>query len=318
MLLTTAYIIFALICLIWAADRFVLGAASVAQRFHIPPLIIGMTIVALGTSAPEIFVAGIAAFNHQPGLAIGSAIGSNIVNIGLVLGLTAFLFPFNVKPNVLWKEYPILLLCTVIVCLMFNNAYFSRTEGVVLLLLLFAYLGYSLWHSTRKRHSTVEDELLTKKISGLNAGLSILVGIVFLPISAEVLVNNASLIAQHFHISNEVIGLSVVALGTSLPELAASLVSAKRGYADIALGNVMGSNVFNIIAVLPAVGIFAPGPLDKWILSRDLPFLIGYTLIVFIFGFTPKDNHRFSRLEGAILLLSYLAYLALLFQQIKA
>ena len=317
MLFSIFLIIIGLILLVVAADRFVSGAAGLARHFGIPPLLVGLTVVALGTSAPEIFVAIDAARQGQPGLGIGNAIGSNIANIGLVLGLTALIQPMQVQSLTLRREYPILFLIMILTWVLFQDGDFSQMDGVLLLIGLLMLLLWFVWQNYTARSSEPlkqeYEQELTTTISLKAASLWTIFGIILLPVSARIMVIGAVKLATLWGVSDLFIGLTIVAIGTSIPEVATSIAGALKGEHDIAIGNILGSNMFNLLAVLPFVGIIAPGAIAPQLLSRDLPIMFGATLALFAVAYGFRGPGHVTRLEGALLLVCYLAYLYLIY-----
>ena len=305
--------------LIWSADLFVLGASSTARNLGISPLIIGLTIVGFGTSAPEMLVASIAAYGGNTGLAIGNAIGSNITNIALVLGATAVIVPLSIHSSILKREYPLLFIATglAVALMTFNNA-LSRLDGILMIVLLFILMSWIVLQALKhkKQSSTLETDPLSTEFDQeiptdlpMRKSMGLLFsGIVLLLISSKMLVFGAVNIATAFGVSDLIIGLTIVAIGTSLPELAASIVSAKRGEHDIAIGNVIGSNMFNTLGVLGLAGIINPAGLDDGVLSRDLPLMVTLTVIMFIMAFGRRGSGNITRVEGSILLAIFAAY----------
>ncbi len=315
--LSLIYFLVGLILLVIAADRFVTGAAGLARHYGISPLLIGLTIVALGTSAPEIVVSLMASLKGEPALAIGNAIGSNIANVGLVLGCSALLAPLKVKAITLKREFPILLFVTLLTIVLLINGYFSRLDGIILLVVLIVVLGLSIWyaiHHQRQRAASEADRRILKPKTLWLTVFWLVAGGVAIPFCSELLINGAIGLAQYFGISEFVIGLSVVAIGTSLPELATSIVAILKGEHDISIGNIIGSNVFNLVAVLPFPGIIAPTALNPSMLYRDLPVLLLSTVAIFVVGYSIKDNGKVTRLEGFFLLLGYVIFLYFVFK----
>lgn len=317
MLLSCLAIIVGLVVLVWSADRFVLGAAATAKHFGMSPLLIGMTIVSLGTSAPEIFVSLTASLNDAGTLAIGNAIGSNIANIGLVLGITALIAPLPIQSRMMRKEIPILLLVTVIAGLVLQDLGISFIDGVIMLICLAVTLFWLFNESSDEGIGGLDDEEAEAmgKLTTKQSIFWLVVGLVALMISAKLLVWGAVDVARFFGISELVIGLTIVAIGTSLPELAASVTSALKGHHDIAIGNVVGSNIFNLLAVMPIPGLIAYTEVQEVALYRDYGTMLLLTLllIAFIYGF--RRSKRIGRAAGSVLLLAYASYLGLLFVQ---
>jgi len=316
MLLDLAAVSLGLVALVWGAERLVGGAAALARHLGMSPLLIGITVVGFGTSAPEILVSAVASLDGAPGLAIGNAVGSNIANIGLILGITALVAPFAVHSRALSREFPVLLAVTLLVPLLIAiDGHFGQVDGGVLLA-LFVLL---LWWAVRTARAPDSDPLGTEteaeipQIGLRTAILRFALGLIVLLAASRALVWGAANIARDLGISELVIGLTIVAIGTSLPELAASLVSALRKEPDLALGNVLGSNLFNLLAVLCLPAIIAPGPVEPELLTRDLPVMVGFTiaLTAMAWGFDGAER-RVNRIEGGLLLAAFLAYLALL------
>ncbi len=317
MLSASLAIIVGLVVLVWSADRFVLGAAATARHLGMSPLLIGMTIVSLGTSAPEIFVSATASFDGAGILAIGNALGSNITNVGLVLGITALIAPLPIQGKMLKKEIPILLLVTVIAGLVLQDMNLSFWDGIVMIICLFITLFW-LFNETSEQEINGLDDEEVEAIEHTSTAKSIMwlvIGLVALMISAKLLVWGAVEVALYFGISELIIGLTIVAIGTSLPELAASVASALKGHHDIAIGNVVGSNIFNLLAVMPIPGLVADTQIEPEVLYRDYGAMLIITLllIAFIYGFRRKG--RIGRSAGGVLLLAYLGYLGLLLVQ---
>ncbi len=305
--------------LLWGADRFVHGASATARNLGISPLIIGLTIVGFGTSAPEMLVSVVAALEGNPGLAVGNALGSNITNIGLVLGITALITPLVVKSETLRREYPAMFAVMLLTLALMVDRDLSRTDGIILLLGLCLMVSWMITIGLRKsRVDPMEYEFAQEipLISTKTALLWLLAGFMVLLVSSRILVWGSINIAHALGVSDLVIGLTVVAVGTSLPELAASVMSALKKEPDIAIGNVIGSNMFNLLAVLGAPAVIAPLPLDSGILSRDYPFMIGLSIALFIMAYGFRTDGRINRLEGGLLLLGYVAYMVTLYYSI--
>lgn len=312
MFLPILAIIIGLVALVWGADRFVLGAAATAKYFRVPPLLIGMLIVGFGTSAPELLVSGIAAYQGNSGLALGNAYGSNITNIALILGLTAFISPIAVQSKVIRVELPILTLITLGAVWQLMDGQVSRVDAVVLLIVFAILVGWSIWTSARQTKDALGEEIeaeLTTHAMSVRAAVSwLIVGLAVLITSSRALVWGAVEIATSLGVSDLIIGLTILAVGTSLPELASSLIAAKRGEHDIALGNVLGSNLFNTLAVVGIAGIIRSVDCDRNLLVRDIPVMVGLTVVLFVFGYGFRGQGRINRIEGLILLLSFIVY----------
>lgn len=301
-----------LILLIWSADRFVDGSAMVARHFGMPPLLIGMVIVGFGTSAPEMVVSAISAAQGNPGIALGNAYGSNIANIALILGLTALLVPIRVHSKILRKELPVLTLLTCLSGWQLMDSYLSRLDAVCLLLVFAVLMGWVIFQGMRKNTDSfsaeVELDLADKTMTIQRAFFWLLLGLILLIVSSRFLVWGAVAIAQSLGVSDLVIGLTVVAIGTSLPELASSLAATRKGEHDMALGNILGSNIFNTLAVVGIAGVIAPLTIDRQVLVRDLPVMALLTLSLFVFGYGFRRQGRINRFEGGTLVCVYIAY----------
>jgi cation:H+ antiporter len=324
MLLTSSLAIVAgFALLVWGADRFVIGASATARNLGVSPLVIGLTIVGFGTSAPEMLVSAIAAWAGNPNLGIGNAIGSNITNVGLVIGVTALVAPLRVHSETLKREFPLLLLVMLIALGLLLDSEMSRFDGIVLMVGLAALLYWMVSLGLRQRRdgpdpmsSEYSDEIpehmpMWHAIFWLVAGMVILLG------SSRLLVWGAVNVAQWLGISDLVIGLTIVAIGTSLPELAASVMSALKNEHDIAIGNVLGSNMFNLLAVLGMPGLIQPGATPPELLSRDFPIMILLTVSLFVVSYGFKKPGQVTRIEGAVLLVGYLGYLGLLYHSLN-
>lgn len=318
--MTTALFIIAIIAgfsvLIWGADRFVEGAASIATNLGISPLIVGLTIVGFGTSAPEMLVSALAAFDGSPAMGVGNAIGSNVANIGLVLGITILITPLTVNSASLKREFPMLALVMAIALYLVWDLELSHIDGIILfsgfIFTLFG-MAYVAVKSTKKdpMAQDFESEFTEHKMTTQKAVLSFIIGLTALLVGSKALVWGATGIAHLLGVSDLIIGLTIVAIGTSLPELAASVISALKNEHDIAVGNILGSNMFNLLAVLAMPGLISPLELDPMILLRDFPVMIALTLALFLFAYFGK-NGRIGRVSGSLLLVSYIGYNALL------
>ncbi|RRQ23025.1 calcium/sodium antiporter [Thiohalobacter thiocyanaticus] len=309
--------------LVWGADRFVVGAAATARNLGVAPLIIGLTIVGMGTSAPEMLVSAMAAWDGNPGLGMGNAVGSNIANIGLIIGLTALIVPLRVSSITLRREFPVLLGIMLAAYLLVADGDLSRSDGTVLLLGLAGMLVWLVWLGLNSRGDTI-DPLLTEYTEEIPVGMAmptalgwLALGLVVLLVSSRVLIWGAIGIAETMGVSDLIIGLTLVALGTSLPELAAAVVSALKGEHDIALGNVIGSNMFNLLGVLGLPGLIHPAVVEPEMLSRDFSVMAGLTVLLLIFAYSYRRRaRRINRFEGSVLLLLYLSYIGLLYWSI--
>lgn len=315
MLAAIAALLAGLIILVWSADRFVIGAAATARSIGISPLVIGLTIVSLGTSAPEMFVSATAALNDAGALAVGNALGSNIANIGLVLGITALVSAIPLQKNLIKKEIPLLLLVTIIAGLVMYDLELTNTDAAILIVTLVIAV-YLLFQQTSDSGENIIDEDEQAAIDETSTGWAIfwlIAGLVALMVSSKMLVWGATFIAQAFGVSELVIGLTIVAIGTSLPELAASVASALKGHHDIAIGNVIGSNIFNLLAVLPIPALLSPLTIDAVVLQRDYGTMLGITLALIAIIALCYNKGKISRGFGALLLCGYIGYLGWLY-----
>ena len=314
MILYLAAIIAGFAILVWSADKFVEGAASTAKHLGMPSLLIGILIVGFGTSAPEMVVSAIAAMEGNPALALGNALGSNIVNIALILGITAIVAPITVNSKIVKKEIPLLLLIVLASGYLLLDNSLTLVEGIVLISGFFTLIAWSIVSAFRGRGDTLEAEMDSELIEHemtLKAGIIwLIIGLVLLIASSRLLVWGAVGVAHEFGVSDLIIGLTIVALGTSLPELAASVIAARKGEHDIAIGNVVGSNMFNILAVIGIATIIAPmNGIPVEVLNRDwiVMFVLTIALLVMAYGFRNKEG-KITRFEGMILVVCYIAY----------
>ena len=319
MLLFLAAVLVGLIILAWSADKFVDGASSLARLTGIPPLVIGMVIIGFGTSAPEMLVSISAAINGTPGMALGNAIGSNIANIALILGVTAMIVALPVQSSIVRREIPLILMAGIFSWWLIRDGEITQLDGFILIALLFLMLGWMTYAARKQHHGQFANEVrqetdglgLSKKQSLLWTGL----GLVLLVASSQLLVWGATGIASAFGVSDLVIGLTIVAIGTSLPELAASVTSARTGEVSLAVGNIIGSNLFNNLGVMGLAAIIAPFAPPADVLARDLPIMLVLTLLVVLFAFTPPGRNILSRWEAIVLLTIFVAYQSLLYYQ---
>lgn len=319
MIIAVVFIFLGLALLMFGADRFVDGAAALAANLGVPPLLVGLTVVGFATSAPELLVAATASIAGNPSIAIGNAIGSNIANIGLVIGVTAIIMPLVVQSRVLKQEFPIMFGAMCLALALFWDQDLSRVDGVLLAIGLFVMMGittyfglkYSRPEQTGLSPDALVEELQIPEISTRRALLLSFIGLTCLVIGSDRLVAGAVTVATHFGVSDLVIGLTIVAIGTSLPELAASIASALKGESDIALGNVIGSNMFNILGVTAAPGLIHPSTIEAGVMYRDLPIMFGLSIVLYIMAFG-RDS-TIGRVNGTFLLLAFAAYQFLLY-----
>jgi cation:H+ antiporter len=312
MLISIAQLVGGFILLVWGADRLVAGASALARNLGVSPLIIGLTIIAFGTSAPELVVSGVAASRGNPGLAVGNAIGSNIANIGLILGITALVYPLRVESETLRREYPLLTLIMVGSFILAADLLFSRTEGWLLLTGLVALVIWMVRYALRRGpDDPLAAEFAAEIPRNMATGQAVtwlVIGLIILPLSSKFLVDGAIYIARSLEVSETVIGLTVMALGTSLPELAAALTSALRHEDDLAIGNVIGSNMFNILGVLGVAAVIHPVEVDLLMLKQDFPVMFLFTVLLFFMAYGITGPGRISRKSAVLLLALYFAY----------
>lgn len=311
MIAAVVAVLFGLILLVWSANRFVDGAAATASHAGMPVLLIGMVVVGFGTSAPEMVVSALAASQGNPGLALGNAYGSNIANIALILGLTALLSPIRVHSQVVRKELPILGAVTLLAAWQLVDGQISRFDAFGLLGLFALLMGWSIWQGMRQKNDALGDDLASDLTGLMPLGRAIfwlIFGLLLLVLSSRLLVWGAVQIAQALGVSDLIIGLTVVAIGTSLPELAASLASIRKGKHDLALGNVLGSNLFNTLAVVGIAGVIQPMAVPPEVLSRDMLMVALLTLALFVMSYGFRGPGRINRIEGGVLLAVFVGY----------
>ena len=299
--------------LVWSADRFVDGASATATHFAMPPLLVGMVIVGFGTSAPEMVVSTLAASQGNPALALGNAWGSNIVNIAFILGVTALISPILVRSVILRKELPLLIAVMALAGFLVWDQDISRLDAWILIGVFAAIMGWTIWEGMRGQGDALGEETqteMTAKAMPLRSALIwLVVGLAVMVGSSQLLVWGAVSIAQAMGVSDLVIGLTVLAVGTSLPELASCVAAARKGEHDIVLGNVLGSNLFNTLAVVGIAGAISPMRLAPEVLTRDWPVMAGLTVLLFFMGWGFQGRQgRVNRLEASVLLAVYVGY----------
>lgn len=322
MTLALAAIIGGLIVLVWSADRFVEGAASTARHFGMAPLLIGIVVIGFGTSAPEMIVSASSALSGSPGIALGNAYGSNITNIALILGLTALIKPLLVSSEVLKKELPILMAVTLLSAYLIYDANVTQTDAFILLAVFAVYMIWSVITAMKSKNDALATDIDAELADSadMSLGKSILwliIGLLLLVVSSQFLVWGAVEVAKFFGVSDLVIGLTIVAVGTSLPELASSIAAARKGEVDLALGNIIGSNLFNTLTVVGIAGAIEPMQAAPEVFSRDIVVMSALTFALFIFGFNVyrrAEGGRINRLEGLILFAAYVGYNFYLFK----
>lgn len=303
------------VALIYGASKLVDAASSLASRLGVPNIVIGLTIVAFGTSAPELVVNVFAALNNSTDMILGNVLGSNIFNVLGILGIASFIYPLTVKSNTTWLEIPLSFLAAISVLVLANDVFLdgiaadtiSRTDGIILLLFFCIFLVYNI---SLAIGGSGEDETPTINYTYLQAALYLLVGLAGLIIGGRLIVTSAVNLAQDFGLSERVIGLTIVSIGTSLPELATSVVAVRKRNVDIAIGNVVGSNIFNIFFILGISTVVTPVTV-KPESGFDIIVNIAASLLLFIFVFTGKGR-QLVRWEGGVLLALYVGYLLIL------
>ncbi|GAB4188250.1 MAG: calcium/sodium antiporter [Wenzhouxiangellaceae bacterium] len=312
MLIPILQLIAGFILLIWGADRLVTGASALARNAGVSPLVIGLTIVGFGTSAPELVTSMVASFQGTPALAVGNAIGSNIANVGLILGFTAIVYPVQVHSGILRREAPVLFLIMLLTLLLMLNLELTRFDGMILALALIimtvwmARMGLKQSSSDSLGHD-LEAEIPSNMPTG-RATMWTLLGLIILPLSSKILVDGAVALALMLGVPEVIVGLTIIAFGTSLPELAAAVASAMKQEDDLAVGNILGSNMFNLLGVLGIAALVHPLSIAPELLYRDVSAMFVITLLFLGLYFWPGLPGRINRLGGVILLLSFIIY----------
>ena len=313
MLLISLSIIIGLALLVWSADRFISGAMGLAHYLDVSPLIIGIIVVGFGTSAPELFISAIAAIRDTTGLAVGNAIGSNITNIALILGITACLTPLVVRDSIFRREFPILLIATALTWLFIKDQLLTLVEGSVLILLMLLVLyvmSQFVPDSTEELESTTDSKSNEPSKSLTYHIFWLLFGLIVLLISSDMLVTASVELAQMFGVSDVIIGLTIIAIGTSLPELAASVTGALKHHTDLAIGNIIGSNIFNIAIAMTTAGLINSAFFDNTDLLRDFMILTFSTLIFYLLI---KSKNKLKTVYSVVLVITYFLYIESLF-----
>ena len=317
MLSAIAAVVAGLVALTFGADKFVDGAAVTARRLGVSTLVVGIVVVGFSTSAPEMLVAAVASLDQRPAIAIGNAIGSNITNITLVLGITVLICPLTVAQKIYRSELPTMCVAVFIASVLVYFAGLTRVDGVILLIAMVACFALALRQVSSAVRGTSQEEVFApssdNEMSSLLAVFWLIVGLVLLLVGSRLLVYGAAFIARQYGVSELVIGLTIVAIGTSLPELAASVASARRGHAEMALGNVIGSNMFNSLGVLAMPALIAPGAVERPVLVRDLPIMLVLTLLLIWVARPHHGAGIISRVEGAVLFSSFVIYQLILY-----
>ncbi len=323
MLMAMGAIVAGLILLVWSADKFVEGAAATAKHLGMPTLLIGMVIIGFGTSAPELAVSAMAAADGNPGLALGNGYGSNITNIALIVGLTAIIAPIAVHSQVIRKELPLLLVLTMIAGAQLIDGQLTRFDGWVLLAVFAGVMGWSIYQGLQGKSDPLggdtDAEMIAHPMPLKTAVLWVVVGLVLLVVSSRLLVWGAVTIAQALGVSDLVIGLTIVAIGTSLPELASALAAVKKNEHDLILGNILGSGIFNTLAVVGLAAAIEPLQVDPEVLYRDWTLMLALTVGLLLMGYGVVGRRKLiSRTNGSILLTVYIAYTGYLLSTVVA
>lgn len=300
--------------LTWSADRFIYASSQIAKNRGWPPLLVGMLLVGFGTSFPELVVSFLSALHDKPGISIGNAIGSNIANVGMCVGITAMITPVMLHSKLLKREFPIMMVASILVGLLLWNGYLSQLDGIILLAALIFYLYWMFFYLPRKEHR--EDALVTEleheqpkgQISTGRAVVIWVLSLGLLVVASELIVKGAVTIAELLEINELIIGLTIVAIGTSLPELAVTVASACRREHDIAIGNVVGSNIFNLLAVLVMPALLSPTILSPSLLHRDYPLMLVFSGLFWALAYLPKRG-QLGRGAGAFLFVAFVGYM---------
>lgn len=319
LLMPTLLLIVGLSLLVWGADKLVFGSAALAKNYGISPLVIGMTILAMGSSAPEMMVSAAAALDGKTDTAVGNVIGSNIANIALILGITALIKPLAISSGIIRRELPLMLIVTMLAGAIMYNNYLGFYEGVLLIVLFAAFIVAMLYISKSEQKNG--DILLDEQESEIPEGVEnkkalfwVVVGLILLPLGANMLIDNAVVIAKYFGMSDLIIGLTIIALGTSLPELAASVAGVLKGEDDMAAGNIIGSNVFNILAVMGLPALINPSEISPDLMNRDFYVMMGVSILLLFMAL--GKSRSINRIEGGILVTCFLVYQGYLFYTI--
>ena len=291
---------------LWGADRLTDGAVAIAERMHISQMVIGLTIVAMGTSMPEFFVSFMSALKDTPDMAVGNVVGSNIFNALLIVGCAAMVMPMNILPSTVKKDIPFAMVASVALLLMCLDGNISRIDAAVLLGLFVVFMYFTL--KGAKENEQPMQQTSAKGGKPFMSVVWIVVGLVCLVFGSNLFVDAATVIARQLGVSDAVIGLTIIAGGTSFPELATSVVSARKGQSGIAIGNVLGSNVFNILLILGVTGVMSPMTLQG-ITTVDLTMLVVSMVMLWLFSFT---KYTLARWEGALLTIVFIGYMSYL------
>lgn len=321
MLLATGATLAGFIAMMWSADKFVNGAAATARNLGVSPMLIGLTVVSIGTSAPEILIALTASLSGYGSLAVGNAVGSNIANIGLVLGITTMLAPLSITSDLVSREITLLMLVTVLAGLLLSDNHLGYSDGILLIIgLVFTLYLICRWRyrpdtqrQTNGAHQQIEAKL--PNINQTTATVMLITGLLVMILSSRLLIWGIIRIARALDISELIIGLTIIAIGTSLPELATSVISALKKHHDIALGNIVGSNIFNLLAVMAVPGIVTPTTIDPAAFQRDVPVMTAITALLLALALAGRKRRKIGRGAGMLLAACYSGYIMLLYLQ---
>lgn len=316
-------ILIGLAILVWSADIFIDGATALAKKLNVPSFLIGVLILGIGTSMPEMVVSVLAALEGSPDLALGNAYGSNIINIALVLGVTVLISPIIIRKGIIKRDLPLLIGITALAAWQLRDGVLSLADGIVLLIMLVVVLGIQIVLSLREGNHEHEDDVIVESTNHVEQTMarglgSLLIGLVLLVLSSRAIVWGAIELATLWGVSELIIGLTIVAVGTSLPELVSSISAARKGEHDMALGNIIGSNIFNTLGVVGLAAIITPITANPLILSRDVLVMGVITLLLFamcVFSYTTK--RQFGRVSGATLMLFFIGYTVWLIQTVN-
>ncbi|PSF08958.1 calcium/sodium antiporter [Marinobacter halophilus] len=319
--MATGAILAGLILLVWSADKFVEGAAATAKHLGMPSLLIGMVIIGFGTSAPELAVSAMAAADGNPGLALGNGYGSNITNIALIVGLTAIIAPITMHSQVIRKELPLLVVLTLIAGALLLNGKLTRLDGWILLAVFAAVMGWSIYQGIKSKDDALageaDAELIAHPTPLKNAVIWLVIGLILLIASSRLLVWGAVTIAQSLGVSDLIIGLTIVAIGTSLPELASAIAAVRKNEHDLILGNIVGSGIFNTLAVVGLAAAIQPLAVAPEVLYRDWTLMLALTMALLLMGFGLSGKRKLvSRGNGVVLIVVYVAYTGYLFSTV--
>jgi len=312
MLISAAAVLIGLLLLFWGADRLVVGAGATARNLGVSPILIGLVVVGFATSAPEMLISALASMDNAPALAIGNALGSNIANLGLVLGTAILICPLAVQSETLRREFPAVLAATVLALLLFLDNQISRLDAVMLLAALGA---LTVWIIIVGSKSSVFDPIRADSEAEFRADIPaskatfwLVIGLLTLLVGAELMVNGGTDVAKRMGVSELVLGITVVAVGTSLPELAVAIAGSLKGESDLVLGNVLGSNIFNLLAVIGIAGAIRPHEFDDGVLTLHFAFMGILTLGVFLLAYNRRSRVQLTRPSGGVLLATFLIY----------